>query len=910
MNIIRKNPQTNKPSAGGYYTFGTKYDGNGNMIKTTDGRGNSKNMEYDALNRLVTGRDEKDYASQIVYDAAGRITGYTDGEGAVTGYTYDKNGNVTKITDALGHSTSITYDVMNRVSTITDARGAVTAYEYTPTGNIAKITDALGGEVTYEYDILGRRTKETNENGEPTTYTYDALGRVITVTNALGHSDRLAYDAVGRVTSVTDRNGNITKYTYDANGNIVQTTDALGNSSHYEYDAMNRLVKVTLNRKNTRQNVNENQITLYQYDKRGLMTKTINAASGSVIYVYDQNGNLTQTTDEDGYVTEYGYDEKNLVEAINYADGKEARYAYDKEGRLTLMTDWNGETEFTVDLLGQLTGVSDHADRETKYTYDEVGNQTKITYPDATAAQYAYDLLGRLTELTDAEKQQTIYAYDAASQLIEMNYPNGWAESYTYDATGRLLRQYAEDPTKTASKSTEHKYTYDPEGNILNEYRSGAGGQDKYDLTHTYDALNRLTQTTGQWGYATHTYEYDSLGNLVYEKNGNGNKAGNEYWYNSQNEQTRKQVDGKDYYSYTYDKRGNRIKETSEKKNEVTARYTYDASNRMVKGVNASGEESHYIYNGLGVLVANEWIIEKNAYGYAGLNTTPSGQVNGVAVCDRHSNTTGQGHQNPTGQGHFTTGGTEPMQTPAVSGKQQVVHKDYAVDYTSETRDILMEYESGADGLTYRYTYGLEKNNVVMYGIPNGAGSIMQNYEYPNGSADIVKLYYHQDRLGSSDYLTDNVTGKVTSYTSYDDWGAQTMKAVLKLGVRQLDLVSGYTGYTYDAVVGAYYAKARMYDAANRRFTAADPVKGMVADAQTMAQYTYCLNNPIKYVDPLGLAVTKWDEEHLDKTELAELEANTAAWLAADAAGNKDAKDEANEKSEAIRNKYRTGTER
>ena len=34
----------------------------------------------------------------------------------------------------------------------------------------------------------------------------------------------------------------------------------------------------------------------------------------------------------------------------------------------------------------------------------------------------------------------------------------------------------------------------------------------------------------------------------------------------------------------------------------------------MAKGVNEKGEESHYIFNGLGYLIANEWIIEKNAY--------------------------------------------------------------------------------------------------------------------------------------------------------------------------------------------------------------------------------------------------------------------------------------------------------
>jgi hypothetical protein len=33
---------------------------------------------------------------------------------------------------------------------------------------------------------------------------------------------------------------------------------------------------------------------------------------------------------------------------------------------------------------------------------------------------------------------------------------------------------------------------------------------------------------------------------------------------------------------------------------------------------------------------------------------------------------------------------------------------------------------------------------------------------------------------------------------------------------------------------------------------AVDPVKGMKRNPQTLIQYTYCLNNPFKYIDPLG----------------------------------------------------------
>jgi RHS repeat-associated protein len=54
-------------------------------------------------------------------------------------------------------------------------------------------------------------------------------------------------------------------------------------------------------------------------------------------------------------------------------------------------------------------------------------------------------------------------------------------------------------------------------------------------------------------------------------------------------------------------------------------------------------------------------------------------------------------------------------------------------------------------------------------------------------------------------------------------------------------------------VLDLYNAKARMYDAAARRFMAVDPVKGTIVNPQSLAQYTYCLNNPLKYVDLIGL---------------------------------------------------------
>lgn len=839
------------------YTFRTEYDPNGNTAKSIDGRGNSTATEYDALNRAVKHIDANSNASATEYDAEGRVIKAVDAEGAVTQYEYDKNGNVTKTTDALGNSTTVTYDALNRVSTTTDAKGAVTSYTYTPTGQVATVTDALGGVKRYVYNLLGQVVKETNELGQSTTYTYDALGRVLSTKDPLGHASTFIYDATSRITAVTDKNGNVTKYKYDANGNVVETIDALNHSSYFAYDAMDRLVKVTLWRDDTKHSVHEQQVTLYSYDKRGLVTKTVNAVGNANLCVYDENGNLIQTTDEDGYVTTFGYDPRNLVEGINYAGGKKVTFQYNKNGELVEMVDWNGTTSFALDLLGQITSVNDHNGMVTSYKYDEVGNQTEIAYPDDTAATYEYDLLRRMTKLTDAEKQNTVYAYDAASQLISQAYPNGWKEENEYDATGQLLKIWDIDPSSKTNKTTRYEFSYDPNGNVTREYRRGTGqGQRKEDYTHTYDALNRLASTTGKWGAAPHTYQYDSLGNLVYEKNANGNNKGNEYWYNNLNQQIKKQVDGKDTYSFTFDKRGNLVKGMYDKKNTVSEQYVYDATNRMVKGTNEAGEESHYIFNGLGYLVSNEWIVAKNAYGYHGFAYTPSEEVGGTVACDRHKNTTGYGHEMANGNGHHaggTTGGATPTDK---TGKLMSVHKDYVLDYTSPLKDVILETESG--GLSYRYTYGLEKNSVSVYNVTKGAGGLVQNSQ--------VKLYYHKDRLGSSDFLTDNVKGKVTSYIDRDAWGNPEGKAVLKLGLRELDLVQEYTVHPWDMVLGVYFAQARMYDAGDRRFMAVDKIATDYARTNNLSTFLYTGNNPVNSIDLMGLDFETIGYEDFEET--------------------------------------------
>lgn len=114
-------------------------------------------------------------------------------------------------------------------------------------------------------------------------------------------------------------------------------------------------------------------------------------------------------TDPDGYTTEYTYNALDLVTSINYNDAKEVSYRYNATGDLVSMTDWLGTTSFELDLLHQITAATDHKGNRVEYTYDGVGNQTSIAYPDGTTATYDYDMVQNQTKVTETDGSESTF---------------------------------------------------------------------------------------------------------------------------------------------------------------------------------------------------------------------------------------------------------------------------------------------------------------------------------------------------------------------------------------------------------------------------------------------------------------------------------------------------------------------
>lgn len=524
-------------------------------------------------------------------------------------------------------------------------------------------------------------------------------------------------------------------------------------------------------------------------------------------------------------------------------------------------------------MLHRITATTDRLGKHVAYTYDSVGNQTSVTYPDGTTATKEYDLVHNLTKVVEEDGRTTTYEYDGMGRVTHMEYPDGWVEDYHYDSIGQLLAIEDTDPSQKDMKQQKNVFEYDVCGNMTREYMRGNGtGEATTDVTYTYDELHRVTSAKELYGNAWRSYQYDSLGNLTYEEN--SNSVHYDYKLNNLNQLVQKTYSSNDKEGtvYTYDNRGNLVKEEYGKfngnangnKRQTVAEYTYDETNKMVKGVNSIGESSSYLFNGKNALVEQTWHIAKNGYGYHDVNANTEDADTTAKENGKGGNGSGgKGHGNGNGQGNGNGAGDKP--TGSTVGSFSTVVKQFVIDYTRETMDPLMEHE--VNGLDYRYVYGNERLSVNISPIENGSGHIVES----GTVGQQIRLYYHQDLRGTVDYLTSPVSQKVESWTHYNEWGEITLNAVLKTGQRELDLVKNYTGHDFDAVLNLYYAKARMYDAENRRFTSIDPILdgsrydlSQYTTAPVMfVQYLYVRNMPLIAVDPLGkYLIAKFDTEN------------------------------------------------
>ena len=106
----------------------------------------------------------------------------------------------------------------------------------------------------------------------------------------------------------------------------------------------------------------------------------------------------------------------------------------------------------------------------------------------------------------------------------------------------------------------------------------------------------------------------------------------------------------------------------------------------------------------------------------------------------------------------------------------------------------------------------------------------------------------HNDPLGTPQALTDE-SGTTVWAASYDPFGKATVNEDPDGDGNTVTLNVRMPGQYYDQETGLHYNYFRYYDPATGRYLRSDPV-GILGG---LNGYSYVRNNPLKWVDPLGL---------------------------------------------------------
>lgn len=121
-----------------------------------------------------------------------------------------------------------------------------------------------------------------------------------------------------------------------------------------------------------------------------------------------------------------------------------------------------------------------------------------------------------------------------------------------------------------------------------------------------------------------------------------------------------------------------------------------------------------------------------------------------------------------------------------------------------------------------------------------------------NGTTESLR-YIYKDHLGSWTTITDDA-GTVLQELSFDAWGnlrsAETWRAWGQLPEPMFD--RGFTGHEHLYAFGLINMNGRMYDPQMSSFLSVDAYVQSPENSQSFNRYTYCMNNPLKYVDPSG----------------------------------------------------------
>ena len=444
------------------------------------------------------------------FDAAGRKRVVSGNSGQSMTYAYDGNNNIVQTTDAAARVTTIQYDYQGR-ATQTNLPGSGTIqYRYDGAGQLNQVIDPRGLSTLYSLNGIGELQSQTSPDSGSTSYSYDAAGRVATMTRANGQTTTFGWDSLnrmtsrsaggvtetwtydqgpygkGRLTSMSDASGN-TSYTYNAAGQITTQVSTIAGQSFtttWSYDSAGRLASMLY----------PTGMTLsYTYDSAGRVSGMSGNPNGVTIpfmdsplyqpatnrlYAWRYGNGLTRlvTLDTDGRPTRiespgvhslgFAYHSTNTIQQItDFAYGAATSgMTYNAHDRLTAVSRAGDDQSFGVDAMGNRTSLLRQGASQTytldsssnrlqsvsgtewrNFSHDPMGNRTAESRWDGNRG-YGYDAFNRVNQVLINGAVAGDYLSNANNQRVYKN-TGVWQTRFIFGPSGELLAEVGPQPT-------------------------------------------------------------------------------------------------------------------------------------------------------------------------------------------------------------------------------------------------------------------------------------------------------------------------------------------------------------------------------------------------------------------------------------------------------------------------------
>lgn len=382
---------------------------------------------------------------------------------------------------------------------------------YDQFGNVASRTEQTGPSsymtTNYTYaggrDLVGVTTQPATVS---TTFTYDTWGRKLTQTETVGDTILTAtceYDGWGNPVRKVSADGVVTRYKRGWGNSPSMRTyilempqgapwvktwyDSRGREVRQESVGPDRIIK----RKATKYN---------SLGQAVMLTDTLGNRMHTDTLAYDAWGRLLSERHSSGGNTTYSYDRRTVT---SVTDGKTSIKEYDAWGNLKRAVGPDGsEVTFLYGPNGKPREISSCGHTVT-LGYDEAGNRTSLSDPDAGTSTWEYDNNGRVVCHTDPRGKVTRLYYDAAGNR-EREVVDGVATRFYYDGSGRRL-------VLEESGGYERRFGYDRYGrlsSVAERMPEDTGALTKHYL---YDTFGRVRDVQYPSGLQV-VYSYDPNG--------------------------------------------------------------------------------------------------------------------------------------------------------------------------------------------------------------------------------------------------------------------------------------------------------------------------------------------------------------------------------------------------------------